>query len=486
MPTWSPTDHGQFVAITSGNSIATRSSTTGNAYYLTRSDLAQTSGVRYVEFAILEVGDGAFVPMDVGVCNGVAVVNNYTGNDNNALGYRPSGALIKNALQVGSTTAYTTGDIIGMLVDFTARTVKFRKNGAAFSSAIDVTSLGSDLFACCSLENGATFSSVQLNAVSSYPAGSSAWTDTPLFPGAALNIVAHGDSISLTSTVQRTYLPRLAALIQANGVGVASWTRCGINGASWNYAWPSAGYPSTLIEDAVLRVDPARVVSLDNWLICFAGTNGLLSTLGAHSAATEYANFQTYIAARIAAGQDMAKTIACMMLPRTGMSEATRTTYNASLVSGAATYGYKLARLDLNPNIGAAGQNLDLTWFQDGTHPTDAGHAVIAQIIFDVMGLAVARGGGGTHYTNIGRHRTDEDIRKAREKFGVIPKKVAKVIATVAKDHVEESDDSATDALIAALDAKTLVFRERYAEALLAKIARIHEEEETALALLLH
>lgn len=212
------------------------------------------------------------------------------------------------------------------------------------------------------------------------PSGSLAWRDTPEFPGATVNLVSHGDSMSLTSAVTRNYLPRVAALIVANGVGVPSWTRCGINGASWNYAWPSAGYPLTMLQDARVRVDPARR-NVPNWLFLLAGSNGVM--LNARTAAQEYADFQTYLAASISAGWPAARTIVGTMPPRTGMSEVTRSAYNAFLVGDPS--GCKLARIDLDPNIGAAGQDTNLTWFLDGTHPTDAGHAIIAQLIYNQM-----------------------------------------------------------------------------------------------------
>lgn len=214
-----------------------------------------------------------------------------------------------------------------------------------------------------------------------YPAGTGPWVSYPQFPGATYNVVGHGDSMSLTSACQRTYLPRVVALMAAAGK-IASWRRCGINGASWAYAWPSAGYPLTLAQDALVRADPAKGRGV-NWLLVMAGTNGII--LGGHSAATEYADFQIYIAARIAAGWPVANIVVCTMLPRTGDVDATRLAYNTSLIGGAATYGYKLARLDLDPNIGPDGADTNLTYFSDGTHPTDAGHAIIASIIYALM-----------------------------------------------------------------------------------------------------
>ncbi len=216
---------------------------------------------------------------------------------------------------------------------------------------------------------------------------STLWNEDP-FPGATLNIVAHGDSMTLGGAKQ-PFISRLADLIEANTADVAQWWRLGIGGASWDYAWPDAGYAYTMTEDALLRVDPAKSgnLALTNWLIVFAGSNGIY--LNDHSAATEYAGFKTYIAARIAAGWDAAHIIVCTMLPRSpgihGDRESRRTTYNASLVGDDGGYGYLLARFDLDPNMGSYGDQDDTDYYQDGVHPTDLGHASLAQIIYDVM-----------------------------------------------------------------------------------------------------
>lgn len=372
---WSITDHSEFITITNTNfAIATRNSTLGGSWSSARSGALLPPGSSYVEFKILEIGDG-LGKVGIGIANGAAAINTYIGADNNGCSYQFGGNTIKGGSFTGVTPpSFTTGDVLGMSVDLDARTLKFSKNGGALSPTIDITTLGPDVFVTCSLGDGGTFSSVQLSP--------------PIYgaamPGSNYSIVAHGDSMSLTGAVKKTYLPRLAELL---GARCAQWTRCGINGASWAFAWASAGYAWTLTEDALLRVDSAMGPSVAgaprNVLIVFAGTNGVI--LGGHSAATEYANFKTYIAARIAAGWRGKDIIVCTMLPRTGLSEPTRTTYNASLVGDDGAYGYKLARLDLNASIGAAGQNLNTTWFLDGTHPTDAGHAVIAQILYDVV-----------------------------------------------------------------------------------------------------
>lgn len=367
---WSPTDHSEFVGIT--GAAATRSSPAGSAYQSARTNLSLSGSITYIEFTITNVGSGENTGpgMMVGIANGAASLSNYAGGDNNGCSYRSSGSILKNALGVTGPGTFTTSDVIGMAVDMPNQTVKFRKNGGAWSVTTDISSLGQEVFASCSMGNGSTPPNVTAALATTYPL-------------APINLVAHGDSMSLTGNVQQTYLPRVIRMLKTAGYGVSGWTRCGINGASWAYAWPNAGYASDMTADALLRVDTVKSASLTNWLIVFAGTNGIL--LGSHSAATEYANFKTYIAARISAGWTGSRIVVCTMLPRTTLSESTRSTYNASLVGDDAGTGYKVVRLDLDPNLGLAGQNLNLSWFLDGTHPTDAGHAIIAQLIFNAI-----------------------------------------------------------------------------------------------------
>jgi lysophospholipase L1-like esterase len=198
---------------------------------------------------------------------------------------------------------------------------------------------------------------------------------------AQFHLTTHGDSI----TADRAYLNYsyiVHGLLTAALGQKASLTQRGTNGISYNYDWSGDPGTTTMIQEAAAVVDAAMRSGMPNYLVVFAGTNGIHTALGNHSAATEYADFQTYIAARLAAGWDASRIVVCTMLPRTGVSEVTRGTFNTSLVGGAVTYGYKLARFDLNASIGAAGQDLDTTYFYDGTHLTDVGHAIAGQIIY--------------------------------------------------------------------------------------------------------
>lgn len=204
--------------------------------------------------------------------------------------------------------------------------------------------------------------------------------------GSTIRILAHGDSITLGTTGTTTpYLPIVAASVLSGKAITADYRNCGVDGNGWNYAYTSN--PPTvqnLTQGAYENVDRYLSATLTNYLICFAGTNDI--HLNSKTGAQAYAYFQTYIAARIAAGWPAANICVCAMLPRQGIKETERGDYNTALVGGASTYGYKLARLDQNANIGLAGCDADTTYFNtDRIHPKNAGQTVIAATIYAAM-----------------------------------------------------------------------------------------------------
>lgn len=190
-------------------------------------------------------------------------------------------------------------------------------------------------------------------------------------------LLAHGDSITNDlADLAQNYSQVVQLAEQAHATDLVER---GIGGQSWNYIWPSSTVPATLIDDAVTQIDAKRKAGVRNKLVVFAGTNGI--TLGGHTATAEAADFDTYINARISAGWDMADVTVVTMLARSGVNESDRAAYNAALVSKAVTYGYKLARVDLDPNIGGSGYPSNPTYCYDGIHPTAAGQAIIASIV---------------------------------------------------------------------------------------------------------
>lgn len=207
-------------------------------------------------------------------------------------------------------------------------------------------------------------------------------TNTPA-PAADLLIATHGDSIS-SLEVDYTYGWQLRSLIlSTEGLIVRAKLR-GIGGASWDFALnPPNGSYDTLINDAPRVVDFVQDAGIPNWLILFAGTNGV--ALGSHNAAVEFADFEVHVQARLAAGWVAARIIVCTGLPRLGFEGAVRQDYNDLLKGGVVTYGYVIADLAADPRIGDDGDQNDQTYYEDGLHPTAAGHAIIAEIIKDVI-----------------------------------------------------------------------------------------------------
>jgi lysophospholipase L1-like esterase len=207
-------------------------------------------------------------------------------------------------------------------------------------------------------------------------------------PNINVYIAAHGDSITVgADSPDYPYLTDLSALVASSSVSVTTLNG-GTSGISWNYTWyPNVTNPNTMIQEAATLIDPVLALTgyKTKWLILFAGTNGMNLSLGNHSPQTEYANFQQYMAARVNAGWDMTHTVVCTMLPRGSGEEASRVAYNALLVSDTPQFKYRLARFDLDPTMGQAGQNSNTTYYLDGTHPTNLGQTILAGILFTAM-----------------------------------------------------------------------------------------------------
>jgi lysophospholipase L1-like esterase len=366
---WSPTDHSEFIAVS--GSGAERLTLFGSPWTLARSDTSQSTGIRVIQAVVAQIGAG----VQIGFANGAASPNDYAGSDNNSISYWSNGNVVKGGgWALTGIDPYTTGDTVGMTVDFAAHTVKFQKNGGAWSATVDITSLGADVYVAFA------------GASAPGPGGavrivSDNWNDA--LP-ATLNVIAHGDSITLGGGALQPYISRLVALIRANRGDSARGYRFGINGVTWNFSWSEAGYPYSLIQDALLRVVPALSPSIPNWVILFAGTNG--DAIFHDTAAAQYAALQAEIGLILAAGVPANHIIVNTMLPRGGGSEAYRMAYNAAIVADAGHIGYLVARLDLDPYMGGAGAYSNSAYFQgDQVHPTDAAHQRIAQLDYWVM-----------------------------------------------------------------------------------------------------
>lgn len=98
---------------------------------------------------------------------------------------------------------------------------------------------------------------------------------------------------------------------------------------------------------------------------------------------------------------------------------------------------------------------------------------------------AVVNYSGGFAHLPSGRRKTREEVRAERERFGILPAKVQKVVAKVVREERDESLEQAVTALHAALERKNIAFRAHYAEAMKAQLRRRRDQEDEAIAIVL-
>lgn len=113
--------------------------------------------------------------------------------------------------------------------------------------------------------------------------------------------------------------------------------------------------------------------------------------------------------------------------------------------------------------------------------------AIFNDAIFNTAATSGAKYiGGGFIDLPTGRQRTKAELRREREKYGVIPEEAKKVIATVARREAYTPPQNAQHALKVALERRELIYRALYADMLREEIVRArNEEEEVALLLML-
>lgn len=183
-------------------------------------------------------------------------------------------------------------------------------------------------------------------------------------------IVAVGDSITLGTGASFAWPSAVATALSLTAHNVAH------GGAGW-------GAGSNLTTAAASEVDTAYVAaSPQPFLLLFAGRNDISSIHTSKTGAQTYALFETYIAARLTAGWSRHRIVVCTALAGTDCAPAETAAYNALLVTGVATYGYQIVRLDLDPDIGGSSAYLNTTYFNvDQIHLADAGQQRVADLV---------------------------------------------------------------------------------------------------------
>ncbi len=176
--TWATSGQG-FSVVTEGvqHRLITRSNTSG-IWRGGRSAESQSTGKRYVEVYVNQFGNpakGEFVGLD----NGVDSLDSPTlGGTNNGISYSGrDGKVQQNGVTLDTLATFMTGDTIGILVDFTLSTVKFNKNNGSFSSAYDITLLGTPLKVGITLSDTPTPRyTLSKPLLYSLPSGSTDWS----------------------------------------------------------------------------------------------------------------------------------------------------------------------------------------------------------------------------------------------------------------------------------------------------------------------
>lgn len=132
---WSTTDKTNIIDVNAGWHDSATATIVGGGWRSLRSSTSQTAGVFYVEATVTQVSGANYV---LGVGNASAALGTYAGADANSAGINGAGLFLPGGADSGIGAA-TTGDIIGMVVDLTANTIKFNRNNGAFSATLSIS-----------------------------------------------------------------------------------------------------------------------------------------------------------------------------------------------------------------------------------------------------------------------------------------------------------------------------------------------------------
>lgn len=121
--TLNPADKSALITLSNGNLTATGVGV-GTGDDLVRSTTSKTAGKVYFEGTMT----GAGAESAIGLAHTTASLTAFLGIDNNGIGIYRSGHTFLNNSNVMSGPSYSSGDIIGVAIDFGANLIWFRNN----------------------------------------------------------------------------------------------------------------------------------------------------------------------------------------------------------------------------------------------------------------------------------------------------------------------------------------------------------------------
>ena len=168
-------------------------------------------------------------------------------------------------------------------------------------------------------------------------------------------LIVVGDSISVGvgSTVNRGWVRRLSL---SSGTLLRMMSQSSVT-------------LSTLEASYATSIAPFYDAGLDNILVVFAGTNDIAG------GASQGDTYDKLVDLCNAAQTTGFKVVVVTSLPRGG---STYSTYNGSITTNWATFADAVVDLPADSRLD---DSSDATYFVDGIHPTNAGHAAIAELI---------------------------------------------------------------------------------------------------------
>lgn len=120
--TWNPADKGAAITLSGGDLITTQTTSAG----LVRATIGKSSGTAQWEVIPSTAAN------NFGVANASASLSQYCGANGNSWGlYGPDGKLYTNGSGGSALLVYGSGDVITMLLDMDAGTLKAKKNGGS-------------------------------------------------------------------------------------------------------------------------------------------------------------------------------------------------------------------------------------------------------------------------------------------------------------------------------------------------------------------